>query len=130
MNYSEEDYIQYRFNRAQETLEDARILAENERWNSTINRLYYASFYSVIALLYKNRIKTHTHSGAKNAFNKHFINTGKIPKDFGKIYNQLFTWRQKADYDDIFDFDKERVLPYFDLVEDFIHRIKRLLAED
>ena len=130
MNYSEEDYIRYRLKRAEETFEDARILAQNERWNSTINRLYYASFYSVIALLYKNRIKSHTHSGAKNALNEHFINTGIISKDLGKIYNQLFTWRQKADYDDIFDFDKERVLPYFELVEVFIITLKQLLSED
>ena len=31
--------------------EDANLLAKNDRWNAVINRLYYACFYAVIALL-------------------------------------------------------------------------------
>ena len=38
--------------RAKDTLDDARILAEKHKWNSTINRLYYASYYAVMALLF------------------------------------------------------------------------------
>jgi len=45
-----DDYIKYRFQRAEESFQDALILAENERWNTVINRLYYACFYAVIAL--------------------------------------------------------------------------------
>jgi uncharacterized protein (UPF0332 family) len=46
-----EDYINYRFHRAEESFEEALILAKEERWNAVINRLYYACFYAVIALL-------------------------------------------------------------------------------
>ena len=53
-----EDYINYRFHRAEETFEEALILAKEERWNAVINRLYYACFYAVIALLIKNNIST------------------------------------------------------------------------
>ena len=48
-----EDYIHYRLNRAYEAFDDAKLLAENERWNTAVNRLYYASFYAIIALLIK-----------------------------------------------------------------------------
>ena len=37
-----DDYIQYRFRRAGESYEEALILAERERWNTVINRLYYS----------------------------------------------------------------------------------------
>jgi uncharacterized protein (UPF0332 family) len=47
-----QDYISYRINSAKETLEAARLLAENKHWNSAINRLYYSCFYSISALLY------------------------------------------------------------------------------
>ena len=53
-----EDYINYRFHRAEESFEEALILAKEERWNAVINRLYYACFYAVIALLIKNNIST------------------------------------------------------------------------
>jgi len=34
------DLIRYRIERAKDTLDDAHILAEKEKWNSAINRLY------------------------------------------------------------------------------------------
>lgn len=36
---SREDLIRYRLARANETLEDARILAELRRWNACVDRL-------------------------------------------------------------------------------------------
>ena len=51
MNQSNKDLVQYRIQRARDTLEDARILADASRWNPCVNRLYYACFYAVSALL-------------------------------------------------------------------------------
>ena len=39
-----DDYIEYRFRRAEDTFEEALILAESSKWNAVINRLYYACF--------------------------------------------------------------------------------------
>jgi hypothetical protein len=39
MTGSKEDLIRYRLDRARDTLDDARILADKEKWNSAINRL-------------------------------------------------------------------------------------------
>jgi uncharacterized protein (UPF0332 family) len=38
------DLIKYRIARAKDTYEDAQILADREKWNSTINRLYYSAY--------------------------------------------------------------------------------------
>lgn len=127
MEGSKNDLINYRLVRAKETLKDAEILAENTRWNSCINRLYYAAYYAVMALLLNSDLKPTTHTGAKSNFSEHFILTNKIPKNFGKIYSQLFTWRQKGDYDDLYDFDREKVLPYFEPVNQLIELIEKQL---
>ena len=111
MKDNTKELVNYRISRAKETLDDASILAEREKWNSTINRLYYAAYYAVMALLLDSELKPTTHNGAKSNFSEFFIKTGKIDKEFGKIYSQLFTWRQKGDYDDLFDFTQEKVLP-------------------
>ena len=66
-----------------------------------------------MALLLSQDLKPTTHNGAKSAFSVYFIKTGLTSKDLGKIYSQLFTWRQKGDYDDLFDFDEVTVMPYF-----------------
>ena len=126
MTGTKRDLIEYRISRAKDTLDDAHILAEKEKWNSTINRLYYAAYYAVMALLLESELKPTTHNGAKSNFSEYFIKTGKIEKEFGKIYSQLFTWRQKGDYDDMFDFTKEKVLPYFEPVNQLIETIEEL----
>lgn len=128
MTDTKQDLIRYRLTRAIDTLTDAEILAEKERWNSTINRLYYAAYYAVMALLMEADIKPTTHNGAKSKFSESFIKTGKINKKYGKVYSQLFTWRQKGDYDDLFDFDREKVMPYFKPVGELISMIEKILA--
>ncbi|MHC1776663.1 MAG: HEPN domain-containing protein [Lentimicrobium sp.] len=67
------DYIRCRFHRAEESYEEALILADNGRWNAVINRLYYSCFYAVTALLLKNEIETQSHDGARTQFGLHFI---------------------------------------------------------
>ncbi|MEI6050669.1 MAG: HEPN domain-containing protein [Bacteroidota bacterium] len=129
MSGTKEDLIRYRITRAKDTLEDAQILADREKWNSTINRLYYAANYAVIALLLSVDLKPTTHNGAKSNFSEYFVKTGKIDKEFGKVFSQLFTWRQKGDYDDLFDFQKEKVLPYFEPVRNLISVVETILAK-
>jgi uncharacterized protein (UPF0332 family) len=124
MNNSKNELIKYRLQRAWATFEDALILAEKQRWNSTINRLYYAAYYAVMALLINEGLKPTTHNGAKSNFTQYFIKTEQLSIEFGKIYSQLFTWRQKGDYDDLFDFDREKVEPYIKPVEALIKEIE------
>lgn len=129
MTGSKTDLIRYRLSWSKDTFIDARILADKERWNSAINRLYYAAYYAVIALLLKYNLKPTTHNGAKTVFSEHFIKKEIIPKEFGKLYSQLFTWRQKGDYDDLYDFNKENVLPYFEPVQKLIEIIESKINE-
>lgn len=129
MRPEQESHINYRITRAWDTLDDAKILAEKEKWNSTINRLYYAVYYAVMALLLKYELNPTTHNGAKTNFTEHFIKTQKIDKQYGKIYAQLFIWRQKGDYDDLFDFEENQVMQYFEPVKELIRIIETLVKE-
>lgn len=122
---SHEDYIQYRFHRSEETFDEALILAENEKWNTVVNRLYYSCFYAVIALLLKHNFETQTHDGARIQFGLHFIKTGKIDKKYGKLFTKLFDLRQKGDYGDLFDHDEKIVKPLIGQTKEFIEEIKK-----
>lgn len=129
MTGSKKDLIRYRLARAKDTYDDAMILAEKQKWNSTINRLYYSAYYAVMALLLNVDLKPTTHNGAKSNFSEYFIKKGIIPMEFGKMFSQLFTWRLKGDYDDLFDFDSDKVLPYFDPVKKLIEIIEEKINE-
>jgi uncharacterized protein len=127
MSVNIDDLIKYRIERARETLADARLLADSGRWNSCINRLYYASFYCVNALLIKHDIRTHTHNGCKTKFHLDFVKTSIIDKEFGKLYTDLFDWRQEGDYADFISFDQETVIPLLEQTENLIKEIEKHL---
>lgn len=48
-----ENDIKYRRERAKETLEEAEIMLDNNKLIAAVNRIYYAIFYEVLALLLK-----------------------------------------------------------------------------
>lgn len=104
---TKEDYINYRIAKSSEIFDDAVLLAQNGRWNSCINRLYYSSYYLASALLFKNDINAETHNGVKTQLFLKFVKDGIISKECGKLYSHLFDWRQEADYVDFIDFDEE-----------------------
>lgn len=123
------EYIQYRIKTAQDTFDAAKVLAENGFWNSAVNRLYYSVFYAVNALLVQNEIFSSSHSSLRSQFSLHYIKTGKLDRKYGNLLSQLYDWRQKADYGNVFDFDPESVKPRFDDVLDMIREIEKEIAK-
>ncbi|MDP2113040.1 MAG: HEPN domain-containing protein [Bacteroidota bacterium] len=128
-DYQPEDYVNYRLNRAKETILEVETLIQNEFWNTAINRLYYACFYAVGALLIKNGIETSSHSGCRQKFGQLFVQTGKINKDLARLYTDLFEKRQKGDYNDFFDFDGDTVCRLFEPSKLVINKIEELIKE-
>ncbi len=128
MSGTKKDYIDYRVAKSEEVFEDAKILASNARWNSCVNRLYYSSFYLVSALLFKNDIKAETHNGTKTRFFHDFVKNNLVSKEYGKLYSNLFDWRQESDYGDFVDFDEETILPLIDEVFNFNNAVKQLIS--
>ncbi len=116
MNIEERnEYIRYRIETSYKTFDAAKMLADNEFWNSAVNRLYYSIFYAVNALLVLNDIKTKTHSSIKSQFSLHFVKTGKIDKKYGKLLSKLFDWRQRGDYDNLWIMTKNLLSHYLNL---------------
>jgi len=116
--------------RANETLEDARILANAGRWNACVNRLYYACFYAVTALLVRHGLSSSKHAGVRSLFNKQYVKTGKIAKDLARIYNDLFERRQEGDYIDFVRFEESQVLPWISKAEQLISYVTNLVERE
>ena len=58
----------YRMERADEAIEEAALMSMSGHYNAAVNRLYYACFYAVQALLLKHQIAATTHAGVKAMF--------------------------------------------------------------
>lgn len=103
---------------------------ENELWNTAVNRLYYACYYAVSALLLTQNIKIKSHKGARQMFGLHYGKTGAIDKTLAKFFTDLYDMRQTGDYDDFIEYTKEDILDLLKNANDFISQAEYILARE
>ena len=115
-----EKIINYRRERAKETLEEAKIMFDNSKLFATVNRIYYAIFYEAVALLLTKGLYSSKHSGIRSLFNREFVKTGIVGEEFGDFYNKMFEFRQRGDYEDLVEFNKEDIKTWLEKAEEFI----------
>ena len=66
--------IKYRLEEAENSIKEAEVLLrEGMSLRSVMNRLYYAMFYAVLALLQEKELGTSKHYGAISLFDREFI---------------------------------------------------------
>lgn len=124
---STDDVITFRIKRSDEAFAEAMLLAHTEHYNTAINRLYYAAFYAVSALLLKDGIYSKTHSGLISKFHEHLIKEKKLPADSGRVYKELFDLRQDGDYGDFIVYTTGDFKPLVDKTQKLINEIKKLI---
>lgn len=119
--------VNYRIEKSYRDFDDAVYLAKDNRFDSAANKLYYATYHIVSALLLKHGYETKTHTGIKRIFGQHFVNTGLVSEDDAVLFAQLFSKRQTGDYTDIFYLQAEDVLPYIEPTRLFIAKVEQLV---
>lgn len=122
-------YIRYRLEKAEETYQAACVLYNASQWNSVINRLYYACFYSASALLLQKHIPAKSHAGVIGQFSEQIVRIGLMSVDDFRVYAKLLNWRSKGDYSDLFDFNKEDVDSMMKPTRRFIDLVADLIGE-
>lgn len=123
------DLVKYRLEKAKNTLSDAKIYIDRASLNSTVNRIYYAMFYAVNALLLTKGLSSSKHSGIRALLNREFVNKGLLDKDWGRFYSDMFDNRQEDDYKDFVKFEKKDVKEWLELAEDFIGNTEGLILK-
>jgi uncharacterized protein len=117
------DLVRHRLARAAEALDEARLLLDTGHTNTCVNRLYYACFYAVTALLLTEGRASAKHSGVRALFDGHWVKPGRVPVDVARTYRRLFSRRQQGDYDDWVQFDVESVRKWMGDADGFVARI-------
>ena len=107
--------------KAHETFEEIGILTAANKWSGAANRLYYSVFHAISALLLHDGHSVNTHNGSHAFFHLHYIKTGILPVEYGRLYNQLQTMREESDYNCVYDVNpdelKDRIGPAHNLIE-------------
>jgi len=74
-----------------------RLLKEN-LLVGCVNRLYYAAFYAVSAVLASEGKTYGRHSAVRASVHRDYVKSGRIPPECGKTFDRLFDDRQQGDY--------------------------------
>ncbi len=101
---------------------------ERSLFNDAVNRIYYACFYAVSALLISKALSSSKHSGVRSLFERYFVKDGPLPRQMGRFYHQLFDARQDCDYADFATFAQEEVEAWFGEAKEFIAKITGQIA--
>jgi uncharacterized protein (UPF0332 family) len=124
------DLSRFRIERAFECLDEAAIMADKKHYNTCVNRLYYACFYAVNALLASGDHTSVKHAGVRALFNLYFVKTGVVPRELAAVYNDLFESRQESDYQDFFVVESAAALEFIAPAERFVRYIASHLGFD
>ncbi|MDH4203421.1 MAG: HEPN domain-containing protein [Phycisphaerae bacterium] len=126
MSTPRDELVQYRMERAWETLEEAELMFSSNHLHGAANRLYYACFYAVCALLAHHEMSSTKHGGVLSLFNRHFVKEGVISVSYGKFYSKLFNSRTEGDYGDMLS-EIEISKDDFAEAKEFIANIRELI---
>lgn len=119
--------VAYRLEKSEKALEQAKGNLPLQYWEVIANRLYYAAFYAVSALLVSKGHVAHTHNGVIQLFGLHFIKAELIDVELGKHYSRLLSLRLTGDYDDSYNLSEQDITPLIKPTERLITEVKKLI---
>ena len=96
---SDDESIEALLQKADQALDDASYLLEDDRVEAAMNRAYYAAFHAARAALLTEGEEPSSHAGILSRFSYHFIRTGRISEEIGQVLARAETDRNRADYD-------------------------------
>ena len=114
--------VDFRIEKARRAFEQAQGVVELQYWETIANRLYYAAYNAVSAMLIAYGYMAHSHDGVIHLFGQHFVKPGIVDVKDGKLYHQLFTMRLTGDYDDTYGLTSEDVLPLIEPASELIEK--------
>jgi uncharacterized protein (UPF0332 family) len=84
--------------KAQESLQAARLLHTHGQYGFAAARAYYTMFYLAEALLLGEGLAFSKHTAVHAAFGERFAKTGRVPTDFHRYLIRGLEVRQLGDY--------------------------------
>lgn len=104
-------------------MEQAICNADIGYWDLVANRLYYAVFHAVTAMLLVDGIRTGTHKGTSSQFGRFYVLSGIFSRQDGILYSRLQTMREKADYQNVFTLEEKAGRELIEATDDLRKRI-------
>ncbi|MBL7200010.1 MAG: HEPN domain-containing protein [Anaerolineae bacterium] len=114
---------------AEQALATAQVDLDAGDWRATVNRAYYAIFYSANAALLTKGLERRRHSGVISAFREHLVKPGLIEAEYSNIYGETLVVREDADYAVEIPVDADMAQVAISQARRFVQRIEKYLDE-
>ena len=121
---------QARLSKAKECLSDAKLLMDNGSYKSLANRSYYAIFHAMRSVLVLDGYDSKKHSGIISEFQRIYIKTETLDKEFSVVIKKLLQARTSSDYDDFFVISKEDTIAQYYDAEKFVAAVEAYLSKN
>lgn len=131
MSLSEEErraVVELELDKSDKTMAQLDVQIGAKLWDFAANRLYYALFHAVSALLINDHHTVGTHSSAMSQFNLFYIKEGVFSKVEGKLYSHLQRLREDGDYNCSIEVEEEEVKEKIEPTKQLIAKIKDYIA--
>lgn len=122
--------VELEIEKAHKLIDQFSILENAELWDTLANRVYYAVFHAVTALLIKNGLHAGSHQGVSVLFNKHFVKENLIDEKYGRLLARLENMREKSDYTCLFETTEDEVLPMIPQAKEMVSIIDNLIKPE
>lgn len=122
------DMSRYRLEQAMQCLTSAKMLVDAGDYKGAANRSYYCVFHAIRSVLALENVDFKSHSAVIAYFRKEYIKTQKFSVIMSDILGELFTVRNKSDYDDFYIISKEDVTAQLKSAELFIAEVHQYLT--
>ena len=117
-----------RLDKAYQMLRAARIMMQFDDYATACNRLYYAVFHAMRAVLALDGIDEHSHSHLISEFRKRYLKTNILDRALSDTIGSSFQVRNESDYDDDWLISKADVIEQEQKVTEFLAAIERYVS--
>ena len=114
--------------KADRTFADVLFCANEGKWETAANRLYYALFHAMSALLISDGHPVKSHRGILAMFGEHYVRTEIFSKQDGALLSELVIMRDNADYNCFYETNEEKLRPYIEPTKKLIDKIAKYIG--
>jgi len=121
------ELIAYRIARAYECIKDTDNDLKDDRLYSAANRLYYAIFNTMRALIASDNVDFSKHTGVISYVRAKYVKTGVIDAKFSRLIRDAEALRNDCDYSDFYSPEKDELEKQLEIAKEFLSCIDEVI---
>lgn len=121
------DLAKERLEKGYDDLDTAKKLYDIQKYNISCSTAFYAAFHVAKSILALDEIDFKKQEGVVSYICKEYVNTNKLPKDMGRLFNKLQNNRHKAQYKDYYETSQEKCKEQINNSESFISEVSKFV---